>query len=179
MVGSLVRRAVWAAALLAAGVAPGASAQAITLSGGARLYNEEVASTLVASLRTEFPIGDALILEFASSLADPPTGGERSTGSVFEAQIQLPLDIGQKIEPYVGAGAGIGNTYRFARSEGWERVFSLGAGVRAMFSEQLGVVLDARLRGIGTGMEGEHTDVTVGLRYFLVPRDRPRFRGAP
>jgi hypothetical protein len=180
MMGAGSRRASLAAAALVMVSAPmAAEAQGLTLAGGARLYGEGRESAVMAALRSEFPIGSALVLEFASSVADPPEGTARGAASVFEAQLQAPLAMGDVLIPYVGAGAGVAYTYRNGESEGLEGVLSAGAGVRVLLSEQLGVVLDARIRGIGSGFQGEHTDVTLGLRYTFLPRDRPRFRGAP
>lgn len=165
-------RAVWiaAAALLLAPVAAGA--QGLTFAGGARLYGEGEESVLMASVRSEFPVGSSLILEFASSLADVPADVPRATGSVFELQAQLPVPIGEGLVPYFGGGVGVGYTYRGRESDGLDPVLSVGAGARWMFSTQLGLALDARLRGIGTGFEGDHADVTLGLRYVLAPAPR-------
>lgn len=164
-----LRHAAYAAALLLALSAPAAaaSAQGLTFAGGTRLYGEDEESALVASVRSEFPVGSTLLIELASSLADLPDGVSRVTGSVFEAQLQLAFPLGEGLAPYVGAGAGVAYTHRNGASDGLDGVLSLGAGARMMFSRQLGLVLDARLRGIGTGLEGEHSDVTLGLRYVL------------
>jgi hypothetical protein len=150
-----------------------AAAQGLTFAGGARMYGEGEESVLVAAVRTEFPVGDALVLEFASSLADVPAGIDRATGSVFELQMQLPVSLGEVLIPYFGAGAGVAYTHRGGRSDGLDPVLSLGAGARAMLTRQLGLVLDARLRGIGTGFEGDHADVTLGLRYVPGSFGRP------
>ena len=159
----------------------GAGAQAFTLAAGARVYDEaDGGSTLTAALRSEFPVGDRLILEFASSIADHPDGVVRSTASVFEAQIQLPVPLGDVLVPYFGAGAGVGWTRTLGGDDNaLEPVVSLSVGTRAAITEELGVVLEARARGIGAEFAGSHLDLTVGLRYRLLPRDRPRFRGAP
>jgi hypothetical protein len=158
--------AVLGGAVLGGGVAPAtASAQGLTFAAGTRLYGEGEESALVASVRTEYPVGRALVLEFASSLADVPDGVDRATGSVFELQAQLPLPLGDALAPYVGAGFGVAYTRLNGQSDGLDPVLSLGAGVRAMFTRQLGLALDARLRGIGTEFDGEHSDVTLGLRY--------------
>ncbi len=159
-------RIVMAAAVLLAAVAPAAaSAQGLTFAAGTRLYGEGEESALVAAVRTEFPVGDALVLEFASSLADIPAGVDRATGSVFELQLQLPFALGDALAPYVGAGVGVAYTRLGSAGNRLEPVLSLGAGARAMFTRQLGLTLDARLRGIGTEFDGEHSDVTLGLRY--------------
>ena len=157
------------AAMLLAALAPAAvSAQGLTFAGGARLYGEGEESALVAAVRSEFPLGSALVLEFASSLADLPAGVNRATGSVFEVQLQMPVPLGDVLAPYFGAGVGVAYTHLDGASDGLDPVFSLGAGARAMFSRQLGLVLDARLRGISTEWDGEHSDVTLGLRYVFV-----------
>lgn len=159
-------RAGWiAAALLVAPAAVGA--QGLTFAGGARLYGEGEEEVLVAAVRSEFPVGSLLILEFASSLADVPANVPRATGSVFEVQLQVPVPIGPLLAPYFGAGAGVAYTHRNGASDGLDPVFSAGAGARWMLTGQLGLTLDARLRGIGTGLEGDHADVTLGLRYVF------------
>ncbi|HST58693.1 MAG TPA: hypothetical protein VLK84_08400 [Longimicrobium sp.] len=165
MIGGWRRVALSAAVLLAVVAPAAASAQGLTFAAGTRLYGEGEESALVASVRTEFPVGDALVLEFASSLADIPDGVDRATGSVFELQLQLPFPLGDALAPYVGAGFGVAYTQLNGASEGLEPVLSLGAGARAMFTRQLGLTLDARLRGISTEFDGEHSDVTLGLRY--------------
>lgn len=164
-----VRASIVAAALLAV-LAPAAARAQMTFAAGTRLYGENEESTLVAAIRSEFPVGDGLVLEFASSIADVPAGLSRATGSVFEVQLQLPVRLGDVLAPYFGAGAGVAYTSRNGASDGLNAVLSFGAGARWMFSPQLGLALDARLRGIGTELEGEHSDVTLGLRYVFVPR---------
>jgi len=181
MMGFTSRRAVLAA-LLASALAMDGHAQAITLAGGARLYDgDDGESATMAALRTEFPIGTSALIEFASSLSEVPDDSRSGVRSVFEAQLQLPIRLGDVLTPYFGAGAGMGhvNAGSGDLDEGWQGVLSAGAGVRVAFAEQLGVVIDARVRGIGTGFSGSHTDITVGLRYQLNRPDRPRFRGAP
>lgn len=171
------RRAVMAALLaVAAGVAD-ADAQAVTLAGGARMYDE--GSMVMAALRTEFPLPGPLLLEFAGSVADPLDDAPRSAASLLEAQLQVEVPLGSVITPYVGAGLGAAKTYTFGEEDdGGETLYSLGVGARVAFSEQLGLVVDARLRDIGQADGDDHTDVSVGLRYQFRPTDRPRFRGA-
>ena len=167
-----IRRRALPLLLCAAALPAGAHAQAITLAGGARMYDEDGAgSATMVAVRTEFPIGTWALLEFASSIAERPSRVVRGTASVFEAQVQLPIRLGEVLTPYFGAGAGLGNTYRLSETdEGWQAVLSASVGVRAAITEQLGLVLDARARGIGTGFSGSHLDLTVGLRYRLLPR---------
>ncbi|HEY0017228.1 MAG TPA: hypothetical protein VGC13_13040 [Longimicrobium sp.] len=182
MIGFSSRRAVLAALLASAAVAADADAQAFTLAGGARLYDgDDGESATMAALRTEFPIGTGALIEFASSIAEVPDESRSGVRSVFEAQVQIPIRLGDVLTPYVGAGAGIGhvNAGSGDLDEGWQGVLSGGAGVRVALAEQLGVVIDARVRGLAGGFSGSHTDVTVGLRYQLNRPDRPRFRGAP
>lgn len=165
----MMRRGAWlAAAALAAAAAPQAArAQGLTFAGGIRAYDGYVESALVASVRSEFPIGSAMLLELSSSLADIPAGSERAVGSTFEVQLQFPVEMTNGFAPYFGAGVGVGYTSRFGRNDGLDPVVSIGAGVRTMFSPQLGLALDARLRSISLSREGEHSDVTLGLRYVL------------
>jgi hypothetical protein len=182
MIGFSSRRAVLAALLASAAVVADADAQAFTLAGGARLYDgDDGESATMAALRTEFPIGTGALIEFASSIAEVPDDRRSGVRSVFEAQVQIPIRLGDVLTPYVGAGAGIGhvNAGSGDLDEGWQAVLSGGAGVRVALAEQLGVVIDARVRGLAGGFSGSHTDVTVGLRYQLNRPDRPRFRGAP
>jgi hypothetical protein len=176
------RRAVLAALLASAAAIADAHAQGFTLAGGARLYDgDDGESATMAALRTEFPIGSSALIEFASSVAEVPDENRSGVRSVFEAQVQYLLPLGDVLTPYFGAGAGIGHVNQGSGDldEGWQGVLSAGAGVRVAFAEQLGVVIDARVRGIGTEFTGSHTDITVGLRYQLNRPDRPRFRGAP
>lgn len=177
-----LRRAVLAALLASAAALADGHAQAITLAGGARLYDgDDGESATMAALRTEFPIGTGALIEFASSLSEVPDDTRSGVRSVFEAQLQLPIRLGDVLTPYVGAGAGMGHVNQTSggEDEGWQGVLSAGAGVRVAFADQLGVVIDARVRGIGADFAGSHTDITVGLRYSLARPDRPRFRGAP
>lgn len=168
-------------AALVAAVPAGAEAQAFTFAGGSRTHDGDGGwSTPVFALRTEHPVGGSLLLETASSVANRRDASTRAVTSVFEAQLQLPVALGDALEPYFGAGAGVGwVSSRSESGDGLQGVLSAGAGVRAMFSEQLGFVLDARIRGVGTEFAAAHTDLSIGLRYRLLPRDRPRFRGAP
>jgi hypothetical protein len=158
-----------AAVLLGLSAPAAASAQGLTFAAGTRLYGDEGESALVAAVRSEFSVGNSLLIEVASSLADVPKGVSRATGSVFEAQLQLAFPLGEGLAPYVGGGFGVAYTHRNGASDGLDPVLSLGAGARVMFTQQLGLTFDARLRGIGTGLEGEHSDVTLGLRYVLPP----------
>lgn len=177
MTGFSWRRAVLAAFLASGGMAAEGRAQAFTLASGARLFDGERAT--MAALRSELPIGTAVLVEFASSVSEVPAGA-RAVGSVFEAQVQLPIGLGDVLTPYLGAGAGLGHVSRASGDGGeWQGVLSLSAGMRVAFAEQLGLVLDARMRGVGSDLVDGHTDVTVGLRYQLNRPDRPRFRGAP
>jgi hypothetical protein len=182
MIGFALRRAVLAALLASAGAVADARAQAFTLAGGARLYDgDDGESATMAALRTEFPIGTSALIEFASSIAEVPDDSRGGVRSVFEAQVQIPIPLGDVLTPYFGAGAGLGhvNDGSGDLDEGWQGVLSAGAGVRVAFADQLGLVIDARVRGIGSDFSGSHTDLTVGLRYQLNRPDRPRFRGAP
>lgn len=153
--------------LSTAALAVRADAQGITVAAGARTYDEEGGgSAAMFAVRTEFPIGTAAILEFASSTAERPGGATRATSSVFEAQIQLPIRLGEVLTPYFGAGFGMGSTYDGA-DRGWQGMPSASVGVRAALSPQLGLVLDARARGIGLDFEASHLDLTAGLRIRL------------
>ena len=177
-----MRRGVLAALLASAAAAAEGHGQAFTLAGGARLFGgDDGQSATMAALRTEFPIGTTALIEFASSISEMPEATRGGVSSVFEAQVQLPVRLGDVLTPYFGAGAGMGHVNQASAEvdRGWQGVLSAGAGVRAAVAEQLGVVLDARVRGVGTGVHASHTDVTVGLRYQLNRPDRPRFRGAP
>ncbi|HEX2208219.1 MAG TPA: hypothetical protein VHG93_11095 [Longimicrobium sp.] len=176
------RRAVLAALLASTAAVADAHAQAFTLAGGARLFDgDDGEGATMAALRTEFPIGTTALIEFASSIAEVPDEGRAGVRSVFEAQVQLPVALGEVLTPYFGVGAGMGHVNQVSGGEndGWQGVLSVSAGVRVAVAEQLGVVLDARVRGIGAEFTGSHTDVTLGLRYSLQRPDRPRFRGAP
>jgi hypothetical protein len=164
---SICRRAVPLLLLLVAVVPARMDAQGITVAAGARTYDEEGGgSAAMFALRTEFPIGTAAILEFASSTAERPDGVSESTASVFEAQIQLPVRLGEVLTPYFGIGGGMGSTYDGA-DEGWQAMLSASVGVRAAIASQFGVVLDARARGIGTSFRASHLDLTAGLRLQL------------
>jgi hypothetical protein len=177
-----MRRAMLAALVASAAMAAEADAQAFTVAGGARLFGgDDGASATMASLRTEFPIGTTALIEFASSISETPAAARGGVSSVFEAQVQLPVRLGDVLTPYFGAGAGMGHVNEATSDDerGWQGVLSAGAGVRVAVAEQLGVVLDARMRGVGSDFSGSHTDITVGLRYQLNRPDRPRFRGAP
>jgi opacity protein-like surface antigen len=182
MMGFRTRRAVLAALLASAAAVADAHGQAYTLAGGARMFDgDDGESATMGALRTEFPIGSTALIEFASSIAEVPDENRAGVRSVFEAQVQLPVHLGDVLTPYFGAGAGLGHV-NHANDEdegGWQGVLSASAGVRIAFADQLGAVIDARVRGIGLEFTGSHTDLTVGLRYSLVRPDRPRFRGAP
>jgi hypothetical protein len=182
MIGSYTRRAVLAALLASAAAMGDGNAQAFTLAGGARLYDgDDGESATMAALRTEFPIGPRALIEFASSVSEVPDDRRSGVRSVFEAQVQLPIRLGDVLTPYFGAGGGMGSVNRVSGGDegGWKGVLSASAGVRVAFADQLGMVIDARVRGVGTSFTGSHTDLTVGLRYQLNRPDRPRFRGAP
>lgn len=178
MIGLDWRRAGVAALLAVPFAAAGADAQAVALAGGARMYDE--GSVVMVALRTEFPVTGPLLVEFAGSVADPLDDAPRSTASLLEAQLQVQVPLGGVITPYVGAGIGAAKTYTLGEEDdGGETLYSLGVGARVALSEQLGLVVDARMRDIGKAEGDDHTDVSVGLRYQFRPTDRPRFRGAP
>jgi hypothetical protein len=178
MIGFDSRRAAVAAFLALPFAAIDADAQAVTLAGGARMYDE--GSMVMAALRTEFPLPGPLLLEFAGSVADPHEDAPRSAASLFEAQLQVEVPLGLVITPYLGAGIGAAKTYTLgAEDDEGETLYSLGVGARVALSDQLGVVVDARMRDIGKAEDDDHTDVSVGLRYQFKRPDRPRFRGAP
>ena len=102
-------------------------------------------------------------------------------GNLATLPVSKPVlvPLGAVVTPYRGAGVGAGKTYTFdEEDEGGEVVYSLGVGARVAFSEQLGLVVDARMRDISNADGDDHTDVSVGLRYQFRPTDRPRFRGA-
>lgn len=180
----LTRSALLAAAVLVPALADAAAAQnrpAVSLSGGLRLYDRpDATETMPAvAIRSELPVG-LLVLELAGSVADAPARTHLATTSVLEAQVQLPIAIGPTLTPYFGIGAGLAKTSRDSiQDEGAQTVLSVSAGVKSAISDQLGLVADARVRGIGTEFDGSHFDVTVGLRYQFGRPDRPRFRGAP
>lgn len=176
------RRAVLATLLASAAAVADGHAQGFTLAGGARLFDgDDGESATMAALRTEFPIGTTALIEFASSIAEIPDANRAGVRSVFEAQVQYLVPLGDVLTPYFGAGAGIGHVNQVSGEDetGWQGVLSASAGVRVAFAEQLAVVIDTRVRGIGAEFSGSHTDITVGLRYSLQRPDRPRFRGAP
>lgn len=167
------------AVLLAIGLGGAdADAQAVSLHGGARMYDG--GGQVMVALRTEFPLHEAFLVEFAGSVADPREG-VRSTSSVFEGQLQFFVPIGDVLTPYVGTGLGAARMHDTeGTDDGVETVMSLGAGFRVGLSEQLAVVLDARIRSsFNFEVDDTHTDATVGIRYLLKRPDRPRFRGAP
>jgi hypothetical protein len=178
MMGLDSRGAAWAALLGVTAAAADAGAQAVSLAGGARMYDRGEA--VMVALRTEFPLPGPLLLELAGSVADPREDAARSAASVLEAQLQVEVPLDGRFTPYVGAGVGAAKTYTFGEEDdGGETVYSLGVGARVALSEQLGLVLDARMRDFGWDLEDDHVDVSVGLRYQLSRPDRPRFRGAP
>jgi hypothetical protein len=178
MIGLDSRGAVMAALLALPFVTVDADAQAVSLHGGARMYDE--GSMPMVALRTEFPLPGPLLLEFAGSVADPHDDAPRSAASLLEAQLQVEVPLGMVITPYLGAGIGAAKTYTLGvEDDGGEILYSLGVGARVAFSEQLGLVVDARLRDFTTAEGDDHADVSVGVRYQLRPTDRPRFRGAP
>ncbi len=155
-----------------------ADAQAVSLHGGARMYDE--GSMPMVAIRTEFPLPGPLLLEFSGSVADPVDDAPRSAASLLEAQLQVEVPLGHVITPYVGAGVGAAKTYTLGVEDDEGAVlYVLGVGARIAFSEQLGLVVDARLRDFSNDAEDDHADVSVGLRYQFRPTDRPRFRGAP
>jgi hypothetical protein len=155
-----------------------ADAQAVSLHGGARMYDG--GSQVMVALRTEFPLHEAFLVELAGSVADPRPEVP-SASSVFEGQLQLFVPIDDALTPYVGAGLGAARMHDTnGNDDGVQTVMSVGAGFRIGVSEQLSVVLDARLRSsLNWEVDDAHTDLTVGLRYLLERPDRPRFRGAP
>ena len=171
--------ALLAALFASAAVVADVLAQGITVAGGVRLYDgDDGGSATMLAVRTEFPIGTSALLEFASSVSGVPERARSEVRSVFEAQVQLPIPLGDVLTPYFGAGAGMGNVNRVSTSDdsGWKGVLSVSTGVRVELAGQLGVVLDARFRGVGAEFTGSHIDVTAGLRYSLQRADRPRFR---
>lgn len=178
MMGIDSRRAGMVALFAVAAAAVDADAQAVTLAGGARLYDE--GEMAMVALRTEFPLPGPLLLELAGSVADPREDAPRSAASLLEGQLQLEVPLDGMFTPYVGAGIGAAKTYTFGQEDdGGETVYSLGVGARVALSDQLGLVVDARMRDFGWDLEDDHADVSVGLRYQFSRPDRPRFRGAP
>lgn len=174
MIGLRSRRALVAALVALPLAGMDADAQALSLHGGARMYDE--GSTPMVALRTEFRLPGPLRVEFSGSIADPVDDAPRSAASLLEAQLQVEVPLGAVITPYVGAGAGVAKTYTLGvEDDGGEIVYSLGVGARAAFSEHLALVVDARFRDFSTANGDGHTDVSVGLRYQFLPR----FRGAP
>lgn len=171
--------------LLAAFLPVCAAAQlrpAVSLSGGARVYDAHDGgeSRVVAAIRTEFPVANLIVVEFAGSVADRGERVQRTVGSVLEAQVQLPIALGPTLTPYFGVGGGVGQVFtREVDDPERELVLSGAVGVKAMLSENLGLVADARIRGIGTEFEASHPDMTVGIRYEFGRLDRPRFQGRP
>lgn len=166
------------AAVLLAGMLAGtdAGAQAVSLQGGARIY--DTGAVPMVALRTEFPLPGPVLMELSGSVADPRDDADRSAAGVLEGQLQVEMPLGPTVTPYLGAGGGVGRTYTFDDADdGVELVYSLGAGARVALTEQIGLVIDARMRGIRDA-DDTHTDVSVGVRYQFLPSDRPRFRGA-
>jgi hypothetical protein len=152
--------------LCAAALPMRADGQGITVAAGVRTYDEDGGgSAAMFSIRTEFPIGTAAILEFSSSTAERADDVSEATASVFEAQVQLPIRLGEVLTPYVGVGGGMASTYD--SDEGWRAVLTAGVGVRAALAPQFGLVLDARTRGYGTDFGASHLDITAGLRIRL------------
>jgi hypothetical protein len=155
---------------------------AVSLSGGARVYDAQDGgeSRVVAAVRTEFPIANLVVVEFAGSVADRAERIEQSVGSVFEAQLQVPIALGPTLTPYFGVGGGIGQVYtRNVEDPESEMVLSAAVGVKAMLSENFGLMGDVRIRGIGTAFDASHPDMTLGVRYEFGRLDRPRFQGRP
>jgi opacity protein-like surface antigen len=178
MIGLDSRRAGMAALLALPLVVMDADAQAVSLHGGARMYDE--GSMPMVAIRTEFPLPGPLLLEFSGSVADPHDDAPRSAASLLEGQLQVEVPLGHVITPYLGAGVGAAKTYTLGVEDDEGAVlYSLGVGARIAFSEQLGLVVDARMRDFGKDADDDHADVSVGLRYQFRPTDRPRFRGAP
>jgi hypothetical protein len=138
-----------------------AQERAVSLSVGARGYEGGAALALVTAIRVEFPVSRILLVDAASSVADPVEGAQRSATSVFEAQAQARLP-GGRIVPYVGLGAGYGRFRSSTQQATGKPVFSAGGGVRMTIRRQIGLVADARFR-----LPEDHFDVTLGLRYHF------------
>lgn len=152
---------------------------AISLSGGARMYDrvDGTGSAVSVAIRSEIPIAEIFVLELAGSVADVPEGTTSGVANLFESQLQLALPLGTVLTPYGGAGAGIAQVEGFGEeADEWQAVFSAAVGVRAMLSDNLGMVADARIRGRGSQL-ASHIDMTLGVRYAFGRPDRPRFRG--
>jgi hypothetical protein len=179
MIGLGMRRGCIAALLAVVWGAADAGAQAVSLHGGARMYEE--GSEVMVALRTEFPLHEAFLVELAGSVANPREGQPHPASSVIEAQLQLFVPLGDVVTPYLGAGAAAARMHDAAgEDDGVRAMASVGAGFRFEVAERLAVVLDARLRtSLQAEAEDTHSDVTVGLRYLLRRPDRPRFFGAP
>ena len=145
------RRAALAAAVLLGLSAPAAAAaQGLTFAGGMRLYGEDEESALVASVRSEFPVGNTLLIELASSLADIPDGVSRATGGVRAHCSSRFRWRGLRL--LVGGPRGV--HARNGSSDGLDGVLPL-ASAGDDVQPASGPVARARLRVIGIGSEGE------------------------
>lgn len=140
----------------------------VTIGAGVRLYEapeegEESPAAVLVSLRTDFQASRTLMVEFASSLADPRGDdiGVAAT-SVFEAQAQLQYP-GERFAPYAGVGLGFAWTRDEDDRSDSAPAVSVGVGLRAAVTRPLHLVADLRLRGL-SGFDHPHFDATVGLR---------------
>ncbi len=180
----LLRRCALAAVLVPlvpvlAAAQDGRNRPAMSLSGGARLYDRADGTTtaLSVAIRSELPVAEIFVLELGGSVADVPEGTRNGIANLFESQLQIAIPLGEVLTPYGGAGAGIAQVEGLGEEEDeWKAIFTAAVGVRAAFSDNLGAVVDARIRGRGSEL-ASHIDMTVGLRYAFGRPDRPRFRG--
>jgi hypothetical protein len=155
------------AALVA--IAPTANAQlpipSFAVVGGVSSYDlSGTGSTPIGALRVDIPLL-ALVAEGSLGVMAPKEDPGRTTYVIPEVQLQYQI-LPILVRPYIGVGGGLFKGVSGAKSDFSQMTLSAAAGIRATLPlTGLGLRVEGRIRGIGSGFNGSSAELTAGISF--------------
>lgn len=121
-------------------------------------------STPTGALRVDVPLL-SLVAEGSLGIMRPKEDDGTRTYIIPEAQLQYQL-LPILVKPYIGVGAGMFKAVSGPDPHHSDLALSAALGVRASVPlTGLGLQLEGRVRGIGSGFRGSTTELTLGVTF--------------
>jgi hypothetical protein len=117
------------------------------------------------AVRTTHDLTSHVVLEFRGLFAKPDQQFGPSTLFVPEAQIQYRWNVA-RLSPFVGVGGGAA-LVKSPLVTNWDPTLSFSGGAGVRVTDQLGVVGEIRLRGVGQRFTGSIAEWGLGLAWRL------------
>jgi hypothetical protein len=137
----------------------------IAIVGGVSSYDlSGTGSTPIGALRVDIPLL-ALVAEGSLGVMAPKEDPGRTTYVIPEVQLQYQI-LPILVRPYIGIGGGLFKGVSGVKSDFSEMTLSAAAGIRATLPlTGLGLRVEGRIRGIGSGFNGTSAELTAGISF--------------